>query len=206
MAANYNNAAWFYDGLSRLVYGHALIRAQVYLLGFIPKNTKVLVVGGGTGWILEEIAKIHPSGLQITYVEVSAKMISRAKSRTTTGNRVTFINNAIENIRLPADFDVVLTPFLFDSFTPQTLEKVFGHIHLLLKSGSRWLHADFQVTEKWWQRLLLKLMLTFFKIVCKIEASKLPDTDKQFEQYGYETVAKQPFFRDFVISTVYRKT
>ena len=36
MAANYDNSAWFYDRLSRVVYGRALIRSQVYLLRYIP--------------------------------------------------------------------------------------------------------------------------------------------------------------------------
>jgi ubiquinone/menaquinone biosynthesis C-methylase UbiE len=205
MAANYDNSAWFYDRLSRSVYGNALIRAQVYLLGFIPKNAKVLVVGGGTGWILAEIAKIHPSGLQITYVEVSAKMIALSKKRNVGNNQIALINDAIENITLSAEFDVILTPFLFDSFTQQTMERVFGHIHLLLKSGSLWLYTDFQLTGKWWQRLLLKSMFNFFKIVCKIEASRLPDLDKQFELHGYEIVAEQTFIKDFVVSQVRRK-
>src|SRR5665213_2689273 len=80
MPANYDNSAWFYDRLSRLIYGDALVRAQVYLLGFIPENAKVLIAGGGTGWILEKLADVHPAGLQITYAEVSAKMMAQAKN------------------------------------------------------------------------------------------------------------------------------
>jgi spermidine synthase len=72
MAANFNNSAWFYDGLSRLVYGNALVEAQVYLLQFIRPNSKILIAGGGTGWILEELAKLHPEGLKIAYVEIGA--------------------------------------------------------------------------------------------------------------------------------------
>jgi hypothetical protein len=52
MPANYNNSAWFYDRLSRMVYGRALINAQVYLLQYVPAGASVLIAGGGTGWIL----------------------------------------------------------------------------------------------------------------------------------------------------------
>ncbi len=52
MAANYNNSAWFYDSLAGLVYGKALVKAQVYLLQYIPADSNILIVGGGTGWIL----------------------------------------------------------------------------------------------------------------------------------------------------------
>ena len=71
MASNYDNSAAFYDQLSQMVFGKALIRAQLYLLQQVPPNSTVLIVGGGTGWILEELSNIHYSGLAITYVEIS---------------------------------------------------------------------------------------------------------------------------------------
>jgi len=204
MAANYNNSAWFYDRLSRVVYGRALVNAQVYLLQYIEPNSNILIVGGGTGWILEELSRVYPSGLNITYIEVSAKMTALSKKRNVGGNRVTFINDAIENIVLPADFDVVITPFLFDNFAEQTMQKVFNHINGLLKPTGLWLNTDFQLTGKWWQNGLLKSMFLFFKAWCGIEASKLPGIEKQFEENGYKTIAQKTFFGDFVISKVYR--
>jgi ubiquinone/menaquinone biosynthesis C-methylase UbiE len=204
MPANYNNSAWFYDGLSRMIYGRALINAQVYLLRFIPQNSNILVVGGGTGAILEELTKLHPSGLKITYVEIAAAMMARSKKRNTGSNQVIFINDAIENVPFQADFDVAITPFLFDNFTEQTMKKVFDHIHASLKPNGIWLNCDFQVTGKWWQRVLLKSMFLFFRIVCNIEASQLPDIEKQFEQHGYKTIGQKALFGGFIISRVYK--
>ncbi|MGZ3872508.1 MAG: class I SAM-dependent methyltransferase [Mucilaginibacter sp.] len=204
MPANYNNSAWFYDPLARVVYGRALVDAQVYLLQFVPANANVLIVGGGTGWILEELAKIQPSGLQITYVEVAADMMARSKKRQTGSNKVLFIHDAVENIKPGQKFDAVITPFLFDNFTRQTMQKVFNHIHLLLKPGGIWLNADFQLTGKWWQPLLLKSMFVFFKLLCKIEASRLPDIKAQFETDGYQPVEQKTFFGEFIVAEVYR--
>jgi ubiquinone/menaquinone biosynthesis C-methylase UbiE len=204
MPANYNNSAWFYDRLSRIVYGRALINAQVYLLQYIPENAGVLIVGGGTGWLLEEIVKIHPSGLNITYVEVAAAMISLSKKRNTGGNKIVFINDAIENVVLTPNFDVVITPFLFDNFTDQTLQKVFNHIHLLLKPNGIWLNCDFQLTGKWWQGLLLKSMFLLFRVLCKIEASRLPGIEKTFAANHYKIIAQESFFNDFIVSQVYQ--
>ncbi|MDP9048183.1 MAG: class I SAM-dependent methyltransferase, partial [Bacteroidota bacterium] len=73
-----------------------------------------------------------------------------------------------------------------------------------LKPNGLWLNADFQLTEKWWQRLLLKLMLRFFKVICNIEASRLPDVEKQFQQYGFIKLSGQAFLKGFVIAKVYR--
>lgn len=205
MAANFNNSAWFYDPLARLVYGRALIDSQTYLLQYVPKNANILVIGGGTGWILEEIRKIHSSGLKITYVEVAPGMIRLSKKRDKGNNQVTFITNAIENISLPNDFDIIITPFLFDNFTEQTLQKVFNHIQPTLKPGGLWLNASFQITGKWWQIMLLKIMFIFFRIICNVEASELPEIEKQFGRHGYCIISEKTFFYDFIISRVFRK-
>ncbi|WP_158995520.1 class I SAM-dependent methyltransferase [Mucilaginibacter sp. L196] len=205
MAANYNNSAWFYDSLARLVYGKALINAQVYLLKHIPKNAKVLIVGGGTGWILEELTRIHPSGLQITYVEIAPNMMALSRKRNIGSNQVTFVNDDIENIDLPADFDIALTPFLLDNFTDENLIKVFNSITVLLKPHALWLNASFQLTGKWWQRVLLKSMFIFFKVTCGIEASKLPGIDKCFEEKHFKVVEQQNFFEEFIGARIYRK-
>jgi len=205
MASNYDNSAWFYDSLSKLFYGKSLINAQVYLLSFIKPNSSILIAGGGTGWILEEIAKIHPSGLKITYVEISANMMALSKKRAVGDNDVIFINSPVEEVSFAEKFDIIITPFLFDNFTGDTLQKVFDHLHPLLKTDGLWLNTDFQLTGKWWQNVMLKTMFVFFKIVCGIETSVLPDINKQFEQHEYEAIAQKTFYGDFVSSVVYQQ-
>jgi len=205
MAANYDNSAWFYDRLSRMIYGKNLIRSQVYLLTHILEGSNILIVGGGTGWILEEITKLYPSGLNITYVEISAKMMALSRKRDTDGNKIIYINEAVENMSFQTNYDVVITPFLFDNFTEQTQQKVFTHIHSYLKPGGLWLNADFQLTGKWWQTFLLRSMLLFFRLICGIESKQLPDTKKIFERHVYTIIAQKSFFGEFIISTVYQK-
>jgi len=205
MAANYNNSAWFYDSLARLVYGKALVNAQVYLLKHIPSNSKVLIVGGGTGWILDELVRIHPPGLQITYIEIAPNMMALSKKRNVGNNQITFINDAIENADLPADFEIALTPFLLDNFTDENLVKVFNSIAVLLKPNALWLNASFQLTGKWWQRVMLQSMFILFKVICNIEASKLPGIDKCFEEKHFKLVKQESFFGEFIGARVYQK-
>lgn len=205
MAANYNNSAWFYDRLSRMVYGRAIVESQVFLLNSIAEGDHILIVGGGTGWILEEITKIHPTGLNITYVEIAARMMTLSRKRNIGGNRVKYINQAIENSSALSGYDVILTPFLFDNFTEQTLQKVFAHMHQHLKPGGIWLNTDFRLTGKWWQKILLNTMILFFRVICRIEATRLPGIEKCFEQYGYPMIKQRSFFGDFILSTVYQK-
>lgn len=205
MAANYDNSAWFYDNLSRLVYGKALIKAQVYLLNMVPPGSKILIAGGGTGWILEELSKIHPVGLTITYVEVSANMLALSQKRKTGQNKVIFMNNAVENVNLDADFDVIITPFLFDNFLDETVDRVFNHLHKLLKPGGIWLNADFQLTGRWWQNVLLKSMFIFFRLLCGIEAGRLPAIEKRFNNAAYQIIDDKTFFGDFIVSRAYTR-
>ena len=205
MPANFNNSAWFYDRLSRVVYGKALVNAQRFLLQYIPANANVLIVGGGTGWILEEITKIQPSGLAITYAEIAEKMMALSKRRHAGDNQVVFINEAIENADLNLGFDIVITPFLLDNFTEAELQEIFNSMHSLLNPGGLWLNSSFQLTGKWWQAVLLKSMFLFFRMVCGVEASKLPNIKRQFSWHDYRLLEKQTFFNEFVLSTVYEK-
>jgi len=50
---------------------------------------------------------------------------------------------------------------------------------------------------------LINAMLLFFKSLCRIEASQLPDIEKQFKQNNYKVIAIKTFFNGFVISKVY---
>jgi ubiquinone/menaquinone biosynthesis C-methylase UbiE len=205
MAANYENSAWFYDRLSRLIYGKALVRAQVYLLQYVPPRSTILIAGGGTGWILEEISTLHPSGLKITYVEISAKMMALSRNRNVGSNQVTYINEPVENLDAQNNYDVLITPFLFDNFTEQTLQTVFAHLHNQLKAGGIWLNTDFRSTGKWWQSFLLLSMISFFRIICRIEAKKLPEIEKCFEKYQLKIIGRKDFFGEFILSTIYQK-
>src|SRR4051812_29791885 len=95
MANNYDNIAPYYDHLNKLVLGKATIDAQNCLVPFIRENSRLLIVGGGTGKILEEIAK-QKANLQIVYVDSSGKMIAIAKKRRVGSNNVTFVQGKIE--------------------------------------------------------------------------------------------------------------
>ena len=64
---SYDSIAGVYDKLAGIFIGKALREAQIYLLQFIPANARLLIVGGGTGWILEEITVVHQQGLAIDY-------------------------------------------------------------------------------------------------------------------------------------------
>ncbi len=206
MPVNYNRVAWFYDTLSRVVFGGAIVRAQTLYLPLLEAGDSILIVGGGTGWILERIANMSPKGFRITYVEASEEMIKRAKKRTIAQNEVFFINCPIEEFNSKNSFDVVITPFLFDNFLTHQAEKIFNHINKHLKNSGLWLYSDFRQPEKIWQKGMLKIMLLFFKLLCKVEANKLPDIETQFRKNNYTLREQKNFYKGFITARAYTST
>jgi 2-polyprenyl-3-methyl-5-hydroxy-6-metoxy-1,4-benzoquinol methylase len=167
----------------------------------------VLIAGGGTGWILEEIKRIHTDGLEIDYVEASAKMIQLSKLRNYQGNVVNFIQMPIEHYEGERPYDVIITPFLFDNFKADTIRLVFGKLSAMLKTGGVWLYADFvydQATSPWWQQLLLRSMYLFFKITAGVDANELVDMDDYFVN-DYQRVFKSYRYARFIRSIAYKK-
>jgi ubiquinone/menaquinone biosynthesis C-methylase UbiE len=107
MNNNYDKIAGHYDALSRLVFFKSQVNAQINQLPYIQENCHVLIVGGGTGWILEELAKIYAGGLKIVYVEISANMIALSQKRNYKNNHVEFVNIGIEDFKTDVLFDVI---------------------------------------------------------------------------------------------------
>ena len=203
---NYDPIAGFYDGLAKLVYGKTLINAQLYLLSKIPAASHILIAGGGTGWVLEELARIHPSGLKIDFIDASPKMIALAKKRNAGSNTVKFITQRIQDMQFGMDkYDVVFTPFLFDNFTDQTLKSVFATINQQLGEGGIWLYCDFQDTGMGWQKLMLRVMYVFFRVCCGIEASRLPDAATLFSRYRFRKLEQRTYRKNFIIATLYKR-
>jgi len=206
MKNNYDPIASNYDWLSRLVFGRQLAASQICLLQHVPADSKILIVGGGTGWILEEISKIHPSGLSITYVEISEKMIQLAKKCRKGENQVTFVNTAIEDYTTSELYDIVFTAFLFDNFGAERTELVFNKLAGMLTKQGKWLFTDFFIDKEkssWWQKSLLKTMLVFFRIVSDIEASALTPMQPKFQAGHFHKMYEYSFVRGFIRSNVY---
>lgn len=208
MRNDYNAIAPWYDRLSRLVFGRAQVAAQTVLLPYIEAGNRILIVGGGSGWILEELAKIHSSGLEIVYVEISKEMIHLSKERRAGQNEITFVEQAVENYQPKGMFDVIFTAFLFDNFKEEKAQTVFTSLDTCLKPKGKWLFVDFQYTvgkNGWWQWLFLKVMLTFFKVVSRIEATTLVDMQPFFQNEHYQELFRLISYKTFIRSVVYQK-
>jgi len=207
MHNDYNSIAGYYDRLSRLVFQRSIIKAQQYLIDFISDNNKVLLVGGGTGWVLDEISKLKRENISVVYVEKSSKMIELSKKRKHENVTVEFVNAGIESYTTGDYFDVILTPFLFDNFIEKKIQYVFKRLDALLKQRGFWLYADFvnyKEVQKAWKQYFLKTMYIFFSLTANIETKNLIDMRPYFTE-KYEMITQQFYYKRFIEAIVYRK-
>lgn len=200
MKNGYNNAAFFYDSLSRLVFGNTLLQAKASLLPLISPNSKILIAGGGSGAILEAICRQHPAGLYITFVDAASRMVARARKRNVENNQVDFIVLPVEEIRLPDKYDVIITQFFFDNFREQDAIGIFRHLHYFMKTGGLWLYTDFTNNAPLQHRMLLKAMYVFFKMICGVPGSHVPAMDALFTEHGYTLRSRESRMSGFIES------
>ncbi len=208
MGNNYDKIANYYDRIHHLFYGLSEINAQVELLGYIRPGDRLLILGGGTGWILEKIAAIFPAGLQITYIESSARMIELTKTRNWGRNQVELVNSMVEDWKGEAEYDCVLTGLFFDNFEDAHAAAIVRQVTPYLKKGGYWLESDFYYPRrrgKLWQAILLYSMYISARLICGVEAKRLPDMERIFSAEGYGVLYTTFHYQRFIRSVVYRK-
>lgn len=193
--SGFDQLAPIYDSLARLVFGKAIIDSQTHFLDRIPVGAEILILGGGTGWLLERISEQNKS-CKILYVDVSAEMIKRSALRSTK-DEVHFVQGTEKDISKASKFDVIIANFYFDLFSDKKLIEIVGHLQQHTKTDSRWLVTEFQDVV-WWHGVMLKLMYFFFKVVSRIDASRLPKWRSTLRAHGWREVDQQLYFGRFI--------
>jgi ubiquinone/menaquinone biosynthesis C-methylase UbiE len=205
---NYDKIANYYDRIHHLFYGQSEIHAQVELLDYVRPGDRLLILGGGTGWILDKIGAIFPSGLRITYVESSARMMELTKTRKWGQNEVELVTSTVEEWKGDMVYDCVLTGLFFDNFQDAHAAAIVRQVSPYLKNGGYWLESDFYYPRrrgKLWQAILLYSMYISARLICGVEAKRLPDMDRIFTEEGYRVLYTTFHYQRFIRSVVYRK-
>jgi ubiquinone/menaquinone biosynthesis C-methylase UbiE len=196
MATNFNFVAPIYDCLVRLVFGKKLWEAQRAHLSIIKPNDHVLIIGGGTGRILDWLHK----DCHITYVEPSSQMMKRAKKR----RQATFIQTDFASFSSKERFDVIVCPFVLDVFPSEQLGPVIKKIKDLLKPDGHLVVTDFKETDVWHHRLLLRLMFVFFSITTNLKTQKLAPIQTQVLNASFDRIKSASFKNGLIFSDLYK--
>lgn len=203
IASGFDSLAPYYDGLARFFIGKDIVNAQLHFLKSFRECNHLLILGGGSGWILEPLCAACPE-LQIDYIDMSSKMIEAAKENSGNHAHVNFIQGTESDIpnRL---YDGVITNFYLDLFEERNLSKVMDKIRVSLTHSALWLVTDF-VQDKVWHKVMLWTMYRFFRIVTRIEATHLPDWQNNMIEVGHTLCATRKFKNGFIKSNLYRVT
>ncbi|MBS1951921.1 MAG: hypothetical protein OJF59_001374 [Cytophagales bacterium] len=201
-ANDFDPVAKSYDRLARLVFGKSIMRAQKYFLNHTPDHANVLILGGGTGWLLKELLLIKPD-VNVCYIEASLKMLSMAKEKVKGNRQVQFIHGTENDIPSSARFECVITNFYLDLFPDEIQEQVILKIKKTISPDAKWIAVDF-VEQAWWHSVLLKLMYFFFRTTCNIESNKLPHWNEALQTSGAIKKESKLFYGKFIEATVYQ--
>ncbi|GHA77089.1 class I SAM-dependent methyltransferase [Pontibacter akesuensis] len=210
--SGFSRTAPFYDTLAHLVYGRSLQQAQLALLPAIPAQARVLVIGGGSGWILLQLLQTAKR-LDILYLDAAPAMLQRAQKKYAQGRQahtctVSFRLGNEDSLQPQERFDVILTPFLLDLFPPKRLQHLMGNLAHALAPEGKWLFADFwpvQQPPPLWQRLLIRGMYTFFGLISGVQARQLPDYEEHFSLLGFKEKYSQQFYGGMVQAKVFER-
>ena len=197
---NFDFIARAYDHLARLIFGKELMRAQCYFLDRVPPESDVLILGGGSGELLDNLIRQNPT-CRIWYVEASIEMIELSKKRIEVVQKVFFIHGTENSIPEGQQFNVVITNFYLDLFNGESLIRVVQTVVPHLKDGAIWLVTDFVETGSIIHRILLRIMYRFFRVVSNIEASRLPDWSAELKKYVRESdsmASRNGFIRSMI--------
>jgi tRNA (cmo5U34)-methyltransferase len=198
----FNKLAVIYDQLAGLIFGKSIEHAQIRFFDCLPHAGHVLILGGGTGWILKRLFAVRPE-LVVTYIEASDKMIELARKQAGhQAAQVKFIHGALDDIHAD-NYSVVITNFFLDLFTESELKILIAKLRHAGAKDFKWFATDFVSPVTTTHKILLKVMYLFFKVTCNIHARELPEWQIVLQNNGFRQLRSEAFYQNFIHSTVY---
>lgn len=183
-----------YRWMELVLAGGKLQRCRTAFLDQVSPCRNALLLGEGNGRFLRECRRKLPRA-QITCVDASARMLDSARRRV---QRAGLNPAEIEFVRADAlgwssrrrEFDLIVTHFFLDCFSPEQLEKVIGLAAATATPNALWLLSDFQIPPAGLPRRRAQaihwLMYTFFRIVTRLPARRLTSPDPFLEAQGFQ--------------------
>jgi tRNA (cmo5U34)-methyltransferase len=210
-AHSFSLVAPFYDQLSRLVFGTSISRSQQVHLNLIPTGARVLMIGGGTGKLLPALMA-QTSCREVVFLEASNKMLAKARELVAGqgyAGRITFRLGTEEDIGPEDKFDVILTHFFLDLFSPAALNKITSRLHQALLPGGWWLVSDFVwpggLLRRALAAALFNSMYLFFRLTCGISATTLPNWEDRLAHFHLKPTKSAYFYHGLIKAAAYQK-
>lgn len=192
-----------YDSIVKLVFGERLWNLQDAILQDLPLGDNCLIIGGGTGKILEFAVERNLAS-NYFYAELSDKMIAQAQARLASLKHKIIYSNDWKDWQNKS-FDYIILPFVLDCYSAENARLLVIELSKCMSKNGKLVLVDFFKTNNHLQSLFIKSLYLFFRFFIKIESKKLPPYHEIFSQIGFEMERKKTAYHDWIQGIVWTK-
>lgn len=211
LGKGFDRISAFYDAMAGVFSLNRINISQLAFLSHLSTQKTALLLGGGTGHFLQKLLEQNKD-IQITYVEVSAKMIAYARKRIEKNkpdalHRVTFICAAAEDIEWQT-YDVIVCNYLLDLFDNDFVQGLAETFKKNLNKQGLLYITDFHIPEtngflKWSTETGMKVLYSFFRWATQIDAKKLPETERILKEQHFYVSNSKGYFLGILMCRLY---
>lgn len=211
---SFDRLAPIYRTLEGVLAGGILQRCRTAHMAETVGRQRAVLMGEGPGRFLAAMLRATPR-IEVTVVEKSPRMIREARSRIQKegldASRVDFQAVDASTWNPPVQsFDLIVTHFFLDCFSPDDLEDIIGKLAGSATTDARWLLGDFCIPERGWRRFRARVihsaMYTFFRTATGITAKQVTSPDPILRGKGFRLISRRLFNRDLIHSDLWART
>ncbi|HEY6986898.1 MAG TPA: class I SAM-dependent methyltransferase [Bryobacteraceae bacterium] len=209
---NCDRIARCYRWLEYFSFGRALERRRREYLDEVERARSVLILGDGDGRFTAEFLGRNKQGV-IDSVELSPCMLALAKQRveqqTAGADRLRFWQADARTMELPREYDLIVSHFFLDCFTPDDLDALVARIASAARPGARWILSEFRVPDRGIQRfaggVLIQIMYWFFRVATGLKTSRVPEYRTIFRVRGFRCLGQRSAWGGLMASELWEK-
>ena len=194
MSDEYSYLAPIYQKLSQVVFGSHILNANRAFLGE-NLSQKLVIIGGGDGMAYQHFG----ASLAGWYFEKSAKMLELAQKKLK-NSRLQFVHGEFPG---EVEADCFFLPVVLDCLSDQEILKLLGKIRSCISEKGILVFSDFFPSKTRKQKLLLGLMISFFRLFTQHIRKDLPDYSALLQQSGFRFLEEKRWKKGWIRTQVY---
>jgi ubiquinone/menaquinone biosynthesis C-methylase UbiE len=198
--ANFGPLARVYAPLEWLSFGGALSRRRRCFLADprLANARHALVLGDGDGRFTAALLERYPT-LKVTAVDASAQMLAELERRVRIRSPSVALDLKRTDLRswiVPhANYDLVVSHFLFDCLTTDDITNLVARIAPALTPHARWLVSEFAIPAHaiWtpFAKVLLRFLYFAFGLLTGLQVRQLPNYQGALRSADFRLVDAQ---------------
>lgn len=196
MKDHYSLLASFYNHLTKLVFGYQLKWAKNCFVQNLPRK-RILIIGGGDGFDYKELQ--HQ--LSGEFWEISQSMLRLAEINLYNSQ----LNFQLGDFQAEEGnlFDEIWLHFVLDTMNDEEIVSLLREIKKSIQPEGRIYVADFFTPKDGFQRLVNRIMISFFRIVTNHKRVNLPDYEQLLQSNDWEKTMEEEFLKGWVKAQIW---